>query len=74
VLGELFHYAQQQPSPPDACQVKYTLKYLEPYSKIFENGLLSHDHVADVNSPILKNIREGYKFFRSWHHKQVATY
>ncbi|XP_065907460.1 uncharacterized protein [Dysidea avara] len=72
VLGELFDYTQQH---QDANQVKYTMKYLEACSKIFENGLLSHDRVTDVNSAILKNIREGFKFFRSWHNSlsEAAT-
>jgi len=57
----------QQPPPADADQVKCTSKYLEACSKIFEKGFLSHDRVLDKNSNILKNIRDGYAFFRSWH-------
>lgn len=63
VLSELFQYVKQQPLPVDAAQVECTLKYLEACSKIFENGLLSHNRVIDTNSNILKNIREGYDFF-----------
>ena len=68
VLGELFHYVNQQTPPPDALQVQCTLKYLQACSKIFENGLLSHERVTDVNSNVLKSIKEGYEFFRSWHY------
>jgi len=66
-LGELFHYVKQQPAPTDAGEVECTLKYLEACNKIFENGLLSHDRVFDRNSDILKNVKDGYTFFCSWH-------
>ena len=68
VLGELYHYVNQQPPPADAPQVELTLKYLEACSKIFEEVLLSHDHVTDTNCDILKSIREGYDCFLKWHH------
>lgn len=68
VLGELFHYVNQQTPPPDYPQVQCTLKYLQACNKIFENGFLSHDRVTSVNSNVLKSIKEGYEFFRSWYH------
>ena len=54
VFGELFHYVNQQTPPPDALQVQCTLKYLQACSKIFENGLLSHECVTDVNLTLVK--------------------
>ena len=68
VLGELSHYVNQQTPPPDALQVQCTLKYLQACSKTFENGLLSHERVTDVNSNVLNSIKEGYELLRSWHH------
>jgi len=36
------------------------------FAKLFEIGFLSHDKVASLDSPILKNIEDGCKYFTSW--------
>ena len=43
--------------------MKCTLKYLEACNKVFENGLLSHERVTNLESEVLKSIMEGYNFF-----------
>jgi len=40
---ETFHYVKRQPPPADSAQVECTMKYLEAGSKVFENGLSSHE-------------------------------
>ena len=47
--------------------MKCTLKYLEACNKVFENGLLNHERVTNLESEVLKSIMEGYNFFCKWH-------
>ncbi|XP_065894808.1 uncharacterized protein [Dysidea avara] len=66
VLGELYWYANQEPTPPDAGVASETLEYLEACSRLFEKGFLSHDCVRDMNSDVIKNINEGFSYFTDW--------
>ena len=43
-----------------------TLKFLTALNKMFERGILSHEHVISDNSPVLKRMDEGYSFFTCW--------
>ena len=63
VLGELYWYVHQDPRPVDADATEETWQACH---KLFEIGFLSHDRVSSLDSPILKNIDDGYKYFTSW--------
>uniref|UniRef100_A0A1X7V628 Transposable element P transposase-like RNase H domain-containing protein n=1 Tax=Amphimedon queenslandica TaxID=400682 RepID=A0A1X7V628_AMPQE len=43
-----------------------TLEYLKACNKLFEDGILSHQKVDQLSSKVLKNIDEGYAFFKKW--------
>ena len=47
--------------------MKCTLKYLEACNKVFENGLLSHERVTNLESEVLKVYNGGIQFFCKWH-------
>jgi len=66
-LSELFSNISQDSKPDDAASVKATLLYLEACNKVFEQGLLSHDKVCDMNSKVIKSIKKGFSDFIKWH-------
>ncbi|XP_065914376.1 uncharacterized protein [Dysidea avara] len=66
VLGELFWYTNQDPLPADSDTTNETWEYLQACHKLFESGFLSHDKVDNMDSPVLQNIDDGYKYFTSW--------
>ena len=66
VLGELVHYANQDPAPHDANATCETLAYLEACNLLFEQGFLSHDRIRGTNSDVIKNINRGYEYFSKW--------
>ena len=66
ILSELYSYVHQEQPPVDAAATKETLQYLEACNKLFENDFLSHEKIVSVDSSVLKNIDEGYKYFTSW--------
>ena len=66
-MSELYNSTIQNPPPADVESVKATLHYLEACHKLFERGLLSHEKVCDVDSKVVKSIKEGYSFFVNWH-------
>lgn len=43
-----------------------TLEYLKACNKLFENGILSHNSVDRLSSKVMKNIDEGYAYFKKW--------
>ena len=66
MLSELYNYCQQTPAASDSSSTKLTLSYLEACSKIFEEGLLSHDKVKMPDCQVIKNIEDGFNFFTGW--------
>ena len=67
MLGELVHYVNQDPPPPqDADTTCETLAYLEACNLLFEQGFLSHDHIRRTDSDIIKNINKGYEYISKW--------
>ena len=66
VLGELFWYSNLDPPPLDSSAANETWEYLQACHKLFEIGFLSHDKVVNMDSPMLNNINDGYKYFTSW--------
>ena len=66
MLGELYWYVHQNPPPVDADTTKETWQYLQACHKLFEIGFLSHNKINSLDSPTLKNIDDGYKYFTSW--------
>ena len=43
-----------------------TVAFLPALNKIFEQGILSREHVASSDSPVSKQMSEGFLFFSSW--------
>ena len=66
MLSELYRHTHQELSPYDKEHVETTLNYLEACNKIFEKRFLSHDWVMSLESDVLKNISQGFKFFSGW--------
>ena len=67
VLSELYEYINRSPVPSDAASACYTHEYLEACNQLFENGLLSHAKVCDIQGDVLVSIWKGYKYFEKWH-------
>ena len=63
VLSELYAYIRQKIPPNDKVHVEATLRYLEACNRLFERGFLSHDRVMSMDSEIVQNITQGFKFF-----------
>ncbi|XP_074647588.1 uncharacterized protein LOC141903374 [Tubulanus polymorphus] len=77
VLAELYSYANpdNSPIPLESEHVMATRSYLVACSQLFEEGLLKsrkpndmtrNSQIHDMESPIILNISEGYKYFRDW--------
>jgi len=62
----LFWYSNQDPPLVDSSAANETWEYLQACHNLFEIGFLSHDKVVNMDSPVLKNINDGYKYFTSW--------
>ena len=41
-------------------------EYLQACHKLFEIEFLSHDKVKSMDSPVLKNIDDGFNYLTSW--------
>ena len=75
-LAELYSHANPdgERPPPDAASTMATHNYLSACKLVFEDGLLRsnnryHDgstKVTDMDSPVLRNINEGFNFFKTW--------
>jgi len=63
VLTELYSYTHQEPPPPNVATTIEAHKYLEACSLMFEKGFLCHDKICSMNSTVLQNIFQGYKYF-----------
>lgn len=66
VLSELYWYTHQAVLPEDNASVLEALKYLEACHKLFEKGFLSHERITSADCEVLKNINEGYTYFKDW--------
>ncbi len=73
LLAELFSYANPDEGarPQDNAPVMATYNYLSALSKLFENGFLlsSRDgssKITNMDAQVLRNIQEGYEFFKDW--------
>ena len=44
-----------------------TFKYLDACNKLFERGILSHEVIDSLSSPVLHNMMEGFSYFERWH-------
>jgi hypothetical protein len=49
-----------------ACHLE-TYKYLDACNKLFERGILSHELINSLSSPVLENMTEGFSCFERWH-------
>ena len=63
MLGELYWYIHQDPSPADAATTQQTVQFLQAYHKLFKNHFLSREKIVSLDSPVLKRIEEGYQYF-----------
>ena len=52
--------------PCDSDSVTQWLQYLQALNKLFENGFLTHDVIHSMESHVIQNMNEGYKFFVDW--------
>ena len=43
-----------------------TIKYLKALNLLFENGILSSEHVSYTESAVLQNMDLGFKYFDDW--------
>ncbi|XP_074649518.1 uncharacterized protein LOC141904930 [Tubulanus polymorphus] len=77
VLVELYSYANpdNSPIPLESEHVMATRSFLVACSQLFEEGLLKsrkpndmtrNSQIHDMESPIILNISEGYKYVRDW--------
>lgn len=64
VLAELHEYLDSYPA--DAASTRLTVQYLEALNLIFEEGVLSHEQINSISSPVLEHMEQGYKFFTTW--------
>ena len=53
--------------PYDSESVQQTRDYLEACNLLFEQGMLSHKQIKDMQSEVISNIRNGFKFFTNWY-------
>ena len=44
-----------------------TANYLDACNKLFENGILSHQIIDSLGSPVLQNMKQGFGYFKDWH-------
>ena len=44
-----------------------TANYLEACNNLFETGILSHELVDSLSSPVLLNMKQGFGYFKDWH-------
>lgn len=75
MISALRGYAESEPTPPDAAMVMKTTEFLEACNLLFEKGILSKKIIRSMDSPVIRNIRKGFKFFSDWYekHKQTGT-
>ena len=66
LLGEIHWHVNQKPPLVDALEVQETLSYLETCGLLFEQWLLSHARIRNLDSEIIKNITKGYDYFSGW--------
>lgn len=66
MLTELYSYIHQEPPPPNVATTIEAHKYLEACSLMFEKGFLCHDKICSMDSTVLQNIFQGYKYFTTW--------
>lgn len=43
-----------------------TVQYLKALRKIFERGILCHEHVTSTESRVISTMQEGFRFFTEW--------
>ena len=66
VLMELYSYTHQNPLPVDAARATETHQFLEACNQIFEKDFLCHEKICSMDSTVLQNISNGYKYFSEW--------
>ena len=53
-------------NPRSRSSLNLTVQFLKACNKMFEHGLLSHTPIKNLDSPILKNLNDGFHFFMGW--------
>ena len=66
MLAELCEYASQTPPPSDTKSVLQVVAYLTACNQLFESGILGKVFIRSADSPILKSMDQGFKFFADW--------
>ena len=49
------------------------LSFLRALNNIFEQGILSREHVTSGEGPVLQRMSQGYNFFSSWCEDVIAN-
>ncbi len=49
-----------------------TYFYLKACNLLFEEGILSEKPITSMSSPVLKNMEDGFAYFKNWK-KEVAA-
>ena len=63
VIAELKEYSD---SHSNDRSLSNTIQYLEACSKLFENGLLSHDKISLGHRDVIESMENGFMFFVGW--------
>ena len=66
MLSAIKEMASYKDEVNKACLLE-TFKYLDACNKLFERGILSHDLINSLSSPVLQNMTEGFSYFERWH-------
>ena len=69
MLAAIHELAEKKNDP----SIYATEDYLRACNKLFENGILSHEKISSITSPVLANIHEGYMFFKDWHRQLIEA-
>ena len=64
MIAELEEYTDS--NPVDAPTVRVILLFLRSMNKLFEEGLLSHERITNLDSPVLMRMEEGFSFLTTW--------
>ena len=63
MIAELEEYTDSNPA--DAPNVRVVLLFLRSMNKLFEEGLLSHERITNLDSPVLIRMK-GFSFLTTW--------
>ncbi len=73
MLAELQEYATEIPVPQESASVLQTVAYLKACNQMFERGILGKKvFIKSLNSPIILNMDQAFRFFAEWLNEHLA--